>query len=61
MKKILLENRDHKIKTTNPKKITRDKYEHKIVNRKEDKDYGFVYTKRFILPDFHTLPYGFIK
>ena len=39
--------------------VRRDKYETKVFNRVIAKQYGVVYDKRKVLPDFTTLPYGF--
>jgi hypothetical protein len=43
----------------NPCKISRDSRKRKIYNRKEKKNYRMVYTKRAILPDLNTVPYGY--
>ena len=60
IKQLVLEGEeeDH-IDLVNPNKITRDKYTQQIVNKKEVKRYKKVYTKRRILPDLTTLPYGY--
>ena len=47
------------ITITNPSKISREKYGQKIYNRPENKDYRMVYTKRVLLEDLDTLPYGY--
>ena len=43
----------------NHHKITRDVRKRKIVNKAEAKKYSLVYTKRVVLPDFSTVPYGY--
>ena len=43
----------------NPHKITRVVRKRKIVNEKESKKYSLVYTKRVVLPDLSTVPYGY--
>jgi hypothetical protein len=43
----------------NPCKISRDARKRKIYNREEQKNYRMVYTKRVILPDLNTVPYGY--
>jgi hypothetical protein len=48
-----------KITTVNLAKITRHKHKAILYNRKEQKDYGMVYTKRVIQDDLTTLPYGY--
>ena len=47
------------ITVTNPRKITRDAKKHIIYNRVENKEFNMVYTKRYILPDLDTLPFGY--
>ena len=47
------------IVVTNPSKISRDKYNNVLYNRKEDKQYRVVYDKRVILNDLDTIPYGY--
>lgn len=44
---------------TTSNKICRDKYKHLIFNRKENKQYNVVYTKRCIKPTLDTVPFGF--
>lgn len=48
-----------RITTENPYKIKRDKNTSTIRTLHETKKYGVVYTKRRLLSDFSTLPYGF--
>ena len=48
------------ITTTNPTKLTRDKIQALIYNRKEKKKYKIVYTKRRVnWSTFQTYPYGY--
>ena len=47
------------ITVTNPHKICRDKRKRKLYNREESKSYQMVYTKRRILDNYDTVPYGF--
>ena len=44
----------------NPCKITRDVRKRKVYNREEKKNYNMVYTKRVILPDLNTVPFGYV-
>lgn len=44
---------------TNPSKITREKGKRKLYNREEKKKYQMVYTKRVVLPNMDTAPYGY--
>lgn len=48
-----------KIPIVNPAKICRDAKKRRVYNREEVKHYGIVYTKRVILPDYTTLPFGY--
>ena len=43
----------------NEHKITREVHKRKIVNKVESKKYRLVYTKRVVLPDLTTVPYGY--
>jgi hypothetical protein len=47
------------IKLTNASQITRDKHKVQLYNKEQSKAYRVVYTKRRVLPDFTTLPYGY--
>lgn len=44
--------------TIKGKKITRNK--RKLYNRDEEKDYKLVYTKRRIVDNYDTVPYGYV-
>jgi hypothetical protein len=50
---------DKQIEIINPCKISRDNRKRKLLNRVETKRYQMVYTKRRILPNLDTLPFGF--
>ena len=43
----------------NPAKISRDKRKRKIYNKEEYKDYRVVYTKRKVIDNFDTIPFGY--
>lgn len=47
------------IKTVNPRKISRLSSKRKLYNRVEEKEYKMVYTKRRLLNDLTTLPFGY--
>ena len=47
------------IVVTNQSKISRDKCNNVLYNKKENKRYKVVYDKRVILDNLDTLPYGF--
>ena len=58
--KDLVTGQSHKpIVITNPSKICRDKLKRKLYNRVEDKKYNLVYTKRRIVNNYDTEPYGY--
>ena len=57
MKKII-ENEDQHIMTRN-QKICRDKRKRKLYNREEEKKYQKVFTKRRVLSDYSTVPFGY--
>ena len=57
--KELVLGKESVITTCNPSKITRHSDKFIVYNRKEFKKYRMVYTKRVILPDLNTLPYGY--
>ena len=56
---IIGESERNEITITNPSKICRDARKRKLYNRREEKRYKMVYTKRRLVPDMTTLPYGF--
>lgn len=60
MKNMVLQQSAAKITLPARNKICRDKYQCKVYNRKEDRKYGLVYTKRRIVENFNTLPYGHV-
>ena len=45
--------------TINPSKISRNKYKNILYNRVEIKKFKAVFTKRLIMKDLTTLPYGY--
>ena len=47
------------ITIVNDHKITRNVRKRKIENKREEKKYRKVYTKRVLLPDLNTVPYGY--
>lgn len=59
IKSMICTSRDRQIKIVNPRKISRDSRKRKLLNRVESKNYKMVYTKRRILPNLDTLPFGF--
>ena len=56
-----IQNNDNlkKVAIVNDRKINRDKKNNIIFNRREVKMFKVVYTKRVVLPDLSTLPYGY--
>ena len=59
VKRLVTTRSDNCIPITNPSKICRDKIKRKIYNKSESKNYRVVYTKRKLLDDFDTIPYGY--
>lgn len=59
IKSLIHTSRDEQIKLVNPCKISRDSRKRKLLNRVETKRYQIVYTKRRVLPNLDTLPFGF--
>ena len=47
------------ITLTNPTKISRHSRKRKLINKREDKEYKIVYTKRVVRPNLWTYPYGY--
>ncbi|XP_063446821.1 uncharacterized protein LOC134726353 [Mytilus trossulus] len=56
---IVVDKNRNSILTTNPRKISRLGCKRKLYNRPEQKEYKMVYTKRRLLNDFSTLPFGY--
>ena len=60
VKSIVTDPKSHpNITVTNPSKICREKRKRKVYNRKEEKTYQMVYTKRRRLDNYDTVPYGY--
>lgn len=59
IKSMICTSQDQQIEIVNPCKISRDSRKRKLPNRVESKNYKMVYTKRRILPNLDTLPFGF--
>lgn len=59
IKSIICTSHERQIEIVNPCKISRDSRKRKLLNRVETKNYKMVYTKRRILPNLDTLPFGF--
>ena len=60
VKNLVQQNSREKIMLPSRNRITRDKHVQKVVNRMEDRKYGLVYTKRRIVGEYNTLPYGYV-
>ena len=56
--KNIIDNKDHHITTVN-QKICRDKRKRKLYNREEEKKYRKVFTKRRVLNNYYTVPFGY--
>jgi hypothetical protein len=52
-------NPSNKISVTNPKKICRDSKKRKLYSREENKDMKMVFTKRRLLNNYDTVPFGY--
>lgn len=61
IKDLVLGNMNERIRLPARNKICRNKYENKVYNRMEDRNYGVVYTKRRIVDNYNTLPFGYVK
>ena len=57
--KDVIQNKTECIVTKNVSKICRDKRKRKLYNREEEKKYQQVFTKRRILNDYTTVPFGY--
>ena len=61
MKEIVVAKTKDCITTTNPRKISRLAKKRILCNRIEEKEFRMVYTKRRLLNDLTTLPFGYSK
>ncbi|XP_062621649.1 uncharacterized protein LOC134283217 [Saccostrea cucullata] len=59
IKSMICTGQNDSVTITNPCKISRDSRKRKLFNRIEEKKYQMVYTKRKILSNLDTLPYGY--
>lgn len=59
MKAVVTSQEKQTLNVQNPSKICRNKLKRKLYNRKEDRIYQMVYTKRVKLPNYDTIPYGY--
>ena len=58
LRDIVINDNDGTRVVTNPSKICRMKDHAAIYNREESKQYRLVYTKRIVIQNYNTLPYG---
>lgn len=59
IREIVVAKTQHSIKTVDERKISRLPLKRKLYNRTEEKDFKMVYTKRRLLNDLSTLPFGY--
>ena len=59
VKEMVLTKSQDSLSVTDPRHITRDKYAQKVISVPQTKNYKIVYTKRRVLDDLNTLPYGY--
>ena len=59
VKRVVLEQSGEKIYTVPEMKIVRDRKRRKLNNQEQRKGYQMVYTKRVILPNLDTIPFGY--
>ena len=57
LRKVLFEKET--LKTPFKTQFVRDKYNGRIFNRKQPKSFRLIFTKRRLLPDYNTVPFGY--
>ena len=60
VKDLLLNRPEDRIVLPAKNRIVRDKFAHTVYNRQEERSYGLVYTKRRVIANFDTLPFGYV-
>ena len=60
IKDLVLVGSSQKINLPARNKICRNKYDNTVYNRMEDRNYSVVYTKRRVLDNYQTLPFGYV-